>query len=144
MKKPVEKGQNGKGAWRGRGEDSGGARLLKKKKKEVGRGGGVGGGWGRGGGGGRRGGGNFAGGGLVGGEILSTEEKSLTLKLRDGGSRLVFFSSGTQILKSATGTIKDFVPGEQVVVTGAENTDGSITAQSIQLRPFMASSTRNR
>src|SRR3989338_868246 len=66
----------------------------------------------RGGGGGMMRGGNFAGGGLVGGEILSTEEKSLTLKLRDGGSRLVFFSSGTQILKSATGTIKDFVPGE--------------------------------
>ena len=74
--------------------------------------------------------GNFA-----GGEVISKDDKSLTVKLRDGSSKIVFISGSTEVLKFATGTIADLSIGEQVTVSGSANTDGSITAQSVQVRP---------
>lgn len=79
---------------------------------------------------------NFRGnsGGLVAGEVLSQSDQSFVVKLRDGGSKIVFWATSTPITKSATGTSQDLKIGEQVVVTGTPNPDGSVTAQSIQLR----------
>lgn len=74
-----------------------------------------------------------AGAGFTQGSILSKSDKSLTVKLAAGGSEIVFLADSTQIMKSATGTIADLNVGENVVVSGTANTDGSITARTIQL-----------
>ncbi len=79
--------------------------------------------------------GNRMGGRGVTGEILNRDEKSLTVKLPDGSSKIVLLSESTTINKATAGTREDLKTGEQVVVFGTENTDGSVTAQNIQLNP---------
>lgn len=73
--------------------------------------------------------------GLLAGEVLTKDANSLTLKLRDGGSRIVFYGTSTRISKMADGMIGDVSTGTAVTVNGATNQDGSVTAEMIQLRP---------
>jgi len=57
------------------------------------------------------GGGNARGVGFATGEVLSKDDSSLTIKLRDGGSQIIFFSTSTQIMKSSVGSVEDLKAG---------------------------------
>jgi hypothetical protein len=50
-------------------------------------------------------------------------------------------SGTTTFSKSAQGTIADVAVGSQLFVGGTTNTDGSVTATTIQLRPAMPAPT---
>lgn len=84
---------------------------------------------------GSAGGNRMAQGGFANGEIISTDDQGLTLKLTDGGSKIVFLSASTTIGKIDIGTKADLTQGLNVMVTGTTNQDGSITANSVQIRP---------
>lgn len=69
------------------------------------------------------------------GDIISQDDKSITVKLEDGSSKIVLFSDNTSINKASEGSKDDLKVDEKVGVFGTENSDGSVTAQNIQLNP---------
>jgi hypothetical protein len=91
--------------------------------------------------------GNRAGGGFVSGDIISKDNDSITVKIVNNdpttpvsgtGSKIIFLDTSTMISKTTTGSINDLAVGQQVSLTGTPNTDGSVTAKTIQIRPQSA------
>lgn len=74
-------------------------------------------------------------GGFMEGEILSKDDKSIIAKDRNGNSKIIFLSDATLIGKSSRGSIADLNIGENIIVNGQTNADGSMTAQNIQIHP---------
>ncbi len=82
------------------------------------------------------------GGGQVAGEIISSDDSSVTVKLTDGSSKIVLLSDKTTINKAEQASKIDLTQGTRVVVFGTTNSDGSITAQMIQLNPMFRGMTQ--
>ena len=76
-------------------------------------------------------------GGFLSGSVVSSDAQSITISLTSGGSKVVYLSDATKVLKSTTGTKGDLQTGTNIMVTGTPNQDGSVVAQSIQIRPDM-------
>lgn len=74
------------------------------------------------------------------GEIISIDENTITAKLDNGSSKIILFSPKTDINKAASVSATELKTGEKISVVGQENTDGSVTAQNIQLNPSFRSS----
>lgn len=78
--------------------------------------------------------GNF--GGVTVGDVVSVDADSMTIKLQDGSSKIVNLSSSTTYNKTDTASKSDLKAGEHVAAIGTTNSDGSITAQNVQLNPM--------
>lgn len=65
------------------------------------------------------------------GEILSKDDKSITVQMQDGSTKIVILSDKTMINKATTGSKTDLRTGVRVSAFGTTNSDGSITAQNI-------------
>jgi hypothetical protein len=83
--------------------------------------------------GGQKGMGNM---GFANGEIISKTDTGLTLKLQDGGSKIILISASTTVYKSIPGLISELKTNDRISVTGVPNPDGSVTASSIRIGDF--------
>jgi hypothetical protein len=77
----------------------------------------------------------FGGGSMISGEIISKDGSSVTVKLQNGGSKIIFYSDTTEISKTTSGATADLKEGETIIISGATSQDGSVTAKTIQIRP---------
>ena len=75
------------------------------------------------------------GGNSVIGEVVSVDPTGVTVKMQDGSTKIVVVSSSTSINKSDAGSKSDLKEGITIAAFGTSNSDGSITAQGIQINP---------
>jgi len=75
-----------------------------------------------------------AGGGFVTGQVVSIDANSITIQLPNGNSQVVFYSSSTPVTKPTLASVSDLAAGTAVMIGGTQNSDGSLTAQTIQVR----------
>ncbi len=71
----------------------------------------------------------------VRGQILSVSNNTLTVKLADGSSKIVVLPSSVSISKQTAGSTSDLKTGENVMIIGTTNSDGSVTAFNVDLNP---------
>jgi hypothetical protein len=71
----------------------------------------------------------------VRGDILSIDNSTMTVKLQDGSSKIIVLSASATYMKEVSSTKNDLKTGDTVAVVGTSNSDGSVTAQNIQINP---------
>ena len=69
----------------------------------------------------------------VRGQIVSSGDNTITVKLSDGSSKIVDLTSQTKINKATTGSVSDLKTGTTVTAIGTTNSDGSVTAQDVTI-----------
>jgi hypothetical protein len=76
-------------------------------------------------------------GGAIMGEVTAKDDKSITIKMSDGSSKIVILSSSTSYRTSTESKAANVELGKQVAVFGTPNSDGSTTASSVEIDPIM-------
>src|SRR5690348_4922251 len=71
------------------------------------------------------------------GKVISSDNGSITVQLNNGSSKIVVLPSSATISKSTAGSVSDLQTGTNVAVFGTTNSDGSVTAQNVQINPIM-------
>lgn len=75
------------------------------------------------------------GGNMTSGEVTSMDDKSMTVKMSDGSSKIVLLSESTTYSMSESTTKDKVTVGSKVAAFGTSTNDGSLTASSIELNP---------
>jgi hypothetical protein len=75
--------------------------------------------------------------GLVNGEITAKDEQSLTVKLKDGSTKIIIVADSTSYKVSSDASAADLSVGETVTIVGTSNTDGSVTAKTVTVGESM-------
>lgn len=70
------------------------------------------------------------------GKIVSIDKGSITVETNDGSSKIIILSDSTTYVKTDKAVADDLKSGAQISVFGKQNSDGSVTAQNIQLNPI--------
>jgi hypothetical protein len=83
----------------------------------------------------RTGGAAGAGGAVTTGTVAAADAGSITVDTRDGSSHVVLITPQTTFSKSVSGSATDAAIGTTVIVTGSTNSDGSVSANNVQIRP---------
>ncbi|MCL4338623.1 DUF5666 domain-containing protein [Patescibacteria group bacterium] len=71
----------------------------------------------------------------VRGKVTSIDKNSMTIQMNDGSSKIVILSNDTRISQAQSAKISDIKNGNEVMAFGVSNSDGSVTAQDVQLNP---------
>jgi hypothetical protein len=71
---------------------------------------------------------------FISGQVLSVNGSTITVQLMSGGSQVAVLAPSTQYRKAVDGSSSDVTVGSNVTITGTTNSDGSLTAQSVQIR----------
>lgn len=77
----------------------------------------------------------------ISGEITTVDDESITIKTQDTGSKIIIISDSTTINKTASGSKSDLSTGVQITVSGSENSDGTVSAQSVYVGTGMLTNT---
>lgn len=75
-------------------------------------------------------------GGMIVGEVTAKDEKSITVKMADGGSKIIVLSDATTYRTGTEAKVDDLAVGKTVSIMGIPNSDGSTTATNIELNPM--------
>jgi hypothetical protein len=65
------------------------------------------------------------------------DDKSITVKEQDASTKIIILSDTTTFSKSADGSKGDLKTGITVAAFGTPNSDGSVTAQNVQINPML-------
>ena len=70
------------------------------------------------------------------GKIVAQDATSITIQTQDGSQKIVDLANSTTFSKTSTGSATDLKTGDNIAAFGTTNSDGSVTAQNVQINPM--------
>lgn len=67
------------------------------------------------------------------GSIIDQNDNSITIQLKESGSKIIIISDTTEIFKTVNINTKDLKIGDNIMVSGKTNDDGTIIANNIRI-----------